>query len=80
MKTRTYKVKNPPIEFVRWLNKEYQNDSECHFTFKDFYWYKGEDKYRNRVYGCFVMNNNKLWSNPQGYANEFIKDINYENN
>ena len=73
MKTRTYKVKNPPIEFVRWLNGRYPNDEKNRFTYKDFYWYhSASDRYNNRVYGCNVMNNGSLWSNPQGLISEFL--------
>lgn len=76
MRTRTFKVKNPPIEFVRWLNEEYQNGEIKHFVFKNFYWYHGSDPLSNRVYGCFVMKDDILWSNPQGYISFFLLDTN----
>jgi hypothetical protein len=67
MKTRLYRVKKVPLWYYSWLNKQYLNDDKNKYTFKDFYWYWHGDQ---KVYGCFVMNNNNLWSNPQVSIND----------
>jgi len=64
MNTRTYKTKKPSKELMEYLYSHYKNDDKNNYSFIDFYWYWSSN-HTKKVYGCLVINNGRLWENPQ---------------
>lgn len=63
---RIYRVKNPPKIVKEYFDQFYGEK----YTF-DFYWYKGSKG--EKVYGCEVRENGKLYSNAMQATEEDYK-------
>jgi len=59
--TRTWNLPKLPNQITEWLQQQYPQNGD--FVFSSFYWYKGTTG--EKIYGCLVHQNGKLYSNPQ---------------